>query len=105
MSTIHDQAAAAPHDSINNRKVPPANQLEGTFVSMTGNHMVMTDKDGNKQAHTLAKDARLTCDGAACQAQDLKAGHQIRVTMRQDVRNLAIGIESLDKAAEFAPRS
>ncbi len=55
-------------------------------------------KEGKECSHTLAKDAKLTRDGAQCNAADLKPGHKIRVT----THNVATGIEALDKHAEFA---
>ncbi len=67
-------------------------------MSVTGNKLVMTNKKGKECSHTLAKDAKLTRDGAHCNAADLKPGHKIRVT----THNVATGIEALDKHAEFA---
>ena len=76
--------------------------FEGMVVSMAGDTLVMKSKAGTEYTHTLATDAKLTCDGNDCQAADLKAGRKIRVTTKRDDRNVAIGIESLNKNAEFA---
>ena len=88
------------HDPVNN-KTSPSNLFEGKLVSMTGNHVVVTNIEGIKSFHTLAKDATLTCDGTACQAGDLKVGHRIRMTTRRDAQNVATGIESLNQHDKF----
>jgi hypothetical protein len=49
----------------------------------------------------LASDAKLTCDGQACTAGDLKVGNKIRVTTQLDNRNIATGIECIKDNAEF----
>jgi len=49
----------------------------------------------------LAKDAGLTCDGTACEADSLKAASRIRVTAKTGDRKVATGIEALDRNAEF----
>ncbi len=67
-------------------------------MSVTGNKLVMSNKEGKECSHTLAKDAKLTRDGTQCNAADLKPGHKIRVT----AHNVATGVEALDKHAEFA---
>jgi hypothetical protein len=83
-------------------KQPPSVSFEGKLVSLTGNKLVMTGKDGKQSTLTLAKDAKLTCDGTACKAGDLKAGGKIRVATKKDDKAVATGIESLKKNAEFA---
>jgi len=100
MTTVDYEKPVATQDTATNNKESCANTCEGTVVSLTGNRLVMTDKEGKKYAHTLAKDAKLICEGKVCQAEDLKAGSKIRVTTHSDDRNVAIGIESLDKHAE-----
>ena len=76
--------------------------FEGKIVSMTGDKLVMISPAGTNYSHTLAKDSKLTCDGRVCKAGDLKAGRKIRVTTKQDDRNVVTGIESLNKNSEFA---
>jgi hypothetical protein len=76
---------------------------DGVLVSISGDKLVMTaGKEGKEHSHTLARDAKLTLDGKVCKAADLKAGAKIRVTTRGADKQLAIGIEGLDKNAEFA---
>lgn len=83
-------------------KQPPSVSCEGKLVSLTGTKLVMTGKQGRQSTLTLAKDAKLSCDGTACKPADLKAGGKIRVTTKKDDKTVATGIESLKKNAEFA---
>ena len=82
------------------KKQPSSNVFEGKVVSLTGNKLVMRNKEGTAYSHTLAKDAKLTWDGKACKTEDLKAGTEIRVTTKKDDRNVATGIECLTKNKE-----
>ena len=75
---------------------------DGKIVSMTGNHLVMKSNEGKECSHTLASDAKLTCDGVVCKAADMKVGLKIRVTTKAGDRSIATGIESLSKNPEFA---
>lgn len=90
------------HDAACSKKEHTSNTHDGKVVSMTGNKLVMTNQEGKECSHTLATDAKLTCDGKVCKAEDLKAGKKIRVTTKKDDLSVATGIESLNKNAEFA---
>jgi len=61
----------------------------------------MTGKDGKDHTHTIAADAKLTCDGTICKSEDLKPGMKIRVTTKKADKEVATKIEALDKRAEF----
>jgi hypothetical protein len=108
MTTVEEkkpspQDAPAPRqNAVPPRKDPASKTFDGKVVSLTGNKLVMTNEEGKKYSKTLAKDAKLTCDGTDCKAEDLQVGRQIRVTTTKDDRNVATCIESLDKQAEFA---
>ncbi len=78
------------------------NTHDGKFVSISGSKLVMSGQDGKEHSHTVAADAKVCCDGAACGTGDLKVGSQIRVTTQTDDKNVATKIESLDKQAKFA---
>lgn len=93
---------AAPQDAAGPQKVPVASTFDGRIVSLNGDKLVMSNKDGKEFSKTLADDAKLTCDGTVCKSGDLKPGHKIRVTTKADDRTVATGIESLNKNAEFA---
>ena len=79
-----------------------ANTHDGKVVSISGSTLVMSGCDGQEHSHTVAADAKVCCDGAACQTEDLKVGSKIRVTTQTDDKNVATKIESLDKQAKFA---
>lgn len=87
--------------TVQENKQRSSNTFEGQLVSMTGNKLVMTNKEGKEYCHTLAEDAKLTCDGEDCEADDIKSGSRIRVTTEEDDRNVATCIHSLDKKTEF----
>lgn len=78
---------------------------DGKVVSITGEKLVMTSKDGKEHAHTLAKDAKVTCDGKVCKIEDLKPGMKIRVTTQKDDKKVATRIEALDKRENFEKRN
>lgn len=77
---------------------------DGKVVSIDGDKMVMTGKDGKEHAHTLAADLKVTCDGKECKLKDLKPGMKIRVTTKKDDKKAATRIEALDKNDEFGKR-
>jgi hypothetical protein len=80
-----------------------ANTHEGTIVSVTATKLVMKGKDDNKEhSHTLAPDAKVTCDGKACKLDDLRAGQRIRVTTKAGDQATAIRVEALDKERTFS---
>ena len=103
MSTVNEEKKTA-HQGTAGHKTEPCchTTFDGKVVSMTGDKLVVANKEGKECSHTLAKDAKLTRDGTVCKAEDLKAGNKIRVTTKKDDRNVATSIESLDKHAEFA---
>lgn len=82
-------------------KADQADTHEGKVVKVIGNKVVMTDKDGKEHSHTLAADAKVTCDSKACKAEDLKPGQKIRVTTKKGDTQTAIKVEALDKNEKF----
>lgn len=80
------------------------NTHEGKVVSASGHKLVMTDKDGKEHTHTLAPNARISCDGKMCKLDDLKPGQKIRVTTERGNKEVAVKIEALDKDKDF-PRT
>ncbi len=78
---------------------------DGKVVSITSSKLVMTtkgSKDGKEHSHKLAVDAKLTLDGKACKAADLKTGTRIRVTTQDGDKSVATKVEGLDKNPDFA---
>jgi hypothetical protein len=74
---------------------------DGRVVSITGDKLVMTNKEGIEHSHALTADAKLTLDGKASTAADLKPGTRIRVTLQSDEPHAAIRVEAIDKNPEF----
>ncbi len=77
---------------------------QGKIISIAGGKLAASDRDGRERSNTLAADARVTCDGAACNATDLKPGMRIRVTAKEGAKNVAIAVEALDKNERFEKR-
>ena len=102
ISTVIEEKMLAPQDATISEKKSTPKIFEGHIVSMTGDKLVMSSKEGTEYTHTLAKDATLTCDGTVCKAESLKPGHKIRVITQKDDRHVVSDIESLNKNADFA---
>lgn len=102
----HDQAnKTAQQDAAFQTQGYHSNPFESQLVSMADHKLVMTNKEGKECSHTLAKDAKITSDGTASKEDHLLAGNKIRVTTKNDDRNVATCIEALDKHTEFAKSS
>ncbi len=79
-----------------------ANTHEGTVVSVTGDKLIMRMKDQKEEhSHTLAPNAKITCDGRECKLADLRPGLKIRVTTKPGDKTTAVKVEALDKNREF----
>ncbi len=99
---IVEEKKLAPQVAAISKKKASPRTFDGHIVSLTGDKLVMSSKEGTEYTHTLAKDAKLTCDGTVCTAETLKPGHKIRVTSIKDERRVVSEIESLNKNAYFA---
>jgi hypothetical protein len=75
---------------------------DGKVVSISSDELVMKSKEGKEHSHTLARDVKLTLDGNACKAADLKTGTRIRVTTSGADKQLATRIEGIVKNSDFA---
>jgi hypothetical protein len=102
MPIAKSKSKEAAQPAASTKKESTSNTFEGKVISMTGNKLVMRNREGTAYSHTLAKDAKLTSDGKPCKAEDLKAGIEIRVTTKKDDRNVATSIECLTKNKETA---
>ena len=67
---------------------------DGKVVSVVDDKLTTTCSEGKQHCHTMAKDAKVTCDGKASQAADLKAGTCVRVTTHKDDKTVATAVES-----------
>ena len=72
---------------------PPATH-DGKVVSVTGDKLTTTCNQGKQHCHTMAKDAKVTCDGKSAKVADLKAGAEVRVTRHKDDKTIATGVDS-----------
>ncbi len=75
---------------------------EGTVVSVSGDKLTMRDNDGKEMTHTLARDAKVMCDGKECQLSDLKPGMRIWVTTPADNANQATLVKAETRATNQA---
>jgi len=74
---------------------------DGKVVSATAEKLVMTSSDGKEHSHKIAADAKITLDGKAAKATDLKKDFRVRVTTKADDATIATRIEALDKNPDF----
>ena len=68
---------------------------DGKVVSVVGDKLNTTCNQGKDHCHTMAKDAKVTCDGKASKAADLKAGTQVHVTCHKDDKSVATAVSSV----------
>jgi hypothetical protein len=72
-----------------------ANTHDDKVVSVAGDKLTTTcSVSGKDHCHTVAKDAKVTCDGKPSKLADLKAGTKVRVTTKKDDENVATAVES-----------
>ena len=67
---------------------------DGTVVGVAGDKLNTTCSKGAHHCHTMAKDAKVTCDGKASHAADLKAGTPVHVTLHKDDKTVATAVDS-----------
>ena len=67
---------------------------DGKVVSVADDKLTTTCAQGKQHCHTMARDAKVTCDGKASKPADLKAGTDVRVTTHKDDKNIATAVES-----------
>jgi uncharacterized protein YbcI len=70
------------------------NTHDSKVVSVSGDKLTTTCSQGKEHCYTVAKDAKVTCDGKASKAADLKPGTFVRVTEKKDDKNVATAIDS-----------
>ena len=54
---------------------------EGTVVKAADGKLTIADKEKKEHSCTVAKDAKITCDGKVCKLEDLKKGVKVKVTL------------------------
>lgn len=63
------------------------------LVKVSGDRVTSTSAKGDEHTYTVAKDAKITCDGQASKVADLKAGTTIRMTLCKDEKNKVTAID------------
>ncbi len=64
---------------------------EGIIVSVSTVEIVSTTSAGENQCHTLAEQAKVTCDGKTCKLETLKVGLPVRITnCKQDASKASV---------------
>lgn len=71
-----------------------AKTFEGVVVGLSGDKLTTTCSEGKEHMHTLAKDAKVSCDGNTCKATDLKAGMHVTISEHRDDETVATAVES-----------
>jgi CTP-dependent riboflavin kinase len=94
-------APAFADDNAKDAEVATEATHVGKVVSITGTKLVMTNKEGKEHSHALTADAKVSCDGKVCKAEDLKAGTKIRVTTQTNDAKSVTRIEAIDKNKSF----
>ena len=75
---------------------------KGKVVNITDTALVMTSKGGPEHTHALTANTKLTLDGEACKAADIKAGARVRVTtLKTDDKEAVTYVEAIDKNRMF----
>ncbi|QEL19884.1 hypothetical protein [Limnoglobus roseus] len=72
----------------------PEGTHAGKVVSVAGDQLTTTCGQGKQHCHTVAKDAKVTCDGKAAKTADLKAGTDVHVTCHKDDKSIATSVDS-----------
>ncbi len=75
---------------------------DGKIVSVTAEKLVMTGKDGKEHSHVLNADSKVCLDGKVVKPENLKPGLKIRVTVRNDAKEVAFRIEALENNESFS---
>ncbi len=70
-----------------------AKSSDETFVKVSGDKLTSTCGKGNEHSYTVAKEAKVTCDGKEAKLAELKAGSTIRLTMCEDDKNKILAID------------
>ena len=75
-------------------KAGTAKTHDHNVVSVAGDKLTSTCIQGKEHHYTVAKDAKISCDGNVSKLADLKAGTPIRITCSKDDEKKLTAIES-----------
>lgn len=97
-----DRNAAARIEALDQHLAFANGSHDGKLISISGDKLVMTNMEGKEEhGHTLAANVKVTCDGKACAAADLKPDMRIRVTTESAQPQAATRIEAIDSHQDF----
>ena len=96
-SKASDRDLATRIETVGKAKARPRTR-GGKVVHVTDNMLLMMNPAGMQSTHTLCADTKVTSEGQARSASDLKPGMVVQVTLKPGDRTIAIGVE-------FAPGS
>jgi anti-sigma-K factor RskA len=74
-----------------------ASTVTGTVAKTGADSISVTDKDGKTHELTVAKDAKIQCDGKDCKLADLTKGTMVTVTLNADNKTQADKIDAKTK--------
>jgi hypothetical protein len=63
------------------------------LVKVVGDSLTSTCTNGDQHNYTVAKEAKITCDGKEGKLTDLKEGSTIRVTLCKDDKNKILAVD------------
>ncbi len=66
----------------------------GNVVSVVGDKLTTTCREGHQHCYTMSKNATVTCNGVESKAADMKIGSYVRVTPDKDDQTVATAVES-----------
>ena len=75
-------------------KTVPQKTHDGKVVAVNGNKLTTVCDKGKEHNHTVAKDAKVCCDGHPSKLADLKAGTCVRVTVDSGDKKTATAVDS-----------
>lgn len=67
---------------------------EGKVVKVGDQKLTIEDKEKKEHTCSVAKDAKITCNGKECKLDELKKGVKVKVTVKKD---MAVKIEATTK--------
>jgi hypothetical protein len=70
-----------------------ADCCDAKVVKVDGDKLTSTSEKGVDHQYTVAKDAKVTCDGKDSKLSELKAGSTIRMTMCKDDKNKVLAVD------------
>lgn len=70
-----------------------AKSSDENLVKVSGDKLTSTCGKGNEHNYTVAKEAKVTCDGKEAKLSELEAGSTIRLTTCKDDKNKILAVD------------